>query len=101
MKKIYYIDVDSEFFSEIVWFMNEKVDRLFETRKQAFEYLVKAKNYLKERYNEDLHYEKKIGNTITINLYKVIVPKNVDIHKVEVFDYDYSMIDSRYLCGRY
>lgn len=102
MKKIYYIDCNGEFNSDIYGAINEKVDGYYgKTKREAVECLKQATKYVKERFADWLKTEKKEGNTITLDLYVAKVDDNEDYKNWNIFQYDYQLVDSRYLCGRY
>lgn len=105
MKKVYYVECDSDKargMSLVMW-LNEKAMATFNQRVEAHAHMVERFRTLKWRAEEELKCLKAEGVTVTIDLYKFIVPNSFDIDVDNVWDADYEheLIDSRYLCGRY
>lgn len=107
MKTIYYCECDSnnEVGMDLVYWLNEKFMATFNKRKDANEWLVKKHKYLKTLCFTDVKKIKKQGldTTITFDLYKFKVDDDFDVEVDNPWDknYEYNLIDSRYLCGRY
>jgi len=103
MKKVYFIDCDSEFATDMCGYVNEKFDCGFNTRKEAIAYLIRATKEAKDYFAIGLKEEKEQGNTITLDCYKVLVEDDFDWEEnySPIFEHDHFVIESRYLCGRY
>ena len=112
MKKVYWVDVgcDTHLAQGLVNDMNEKICRGFHSRTRAIGYLKYIYQYLKERYAKDIDdlksycKEYDYDETITIDVYKGVVYNKFDFGDDNFFEEasdNYSLIDSRYLLGRY
>ena len=105
MKKLYYIECDSEYSSEhLVEDINAELGYCgwYPTKKQAHEAMVKCKNEAKKCFADRIALQKKQGNTITIDLWLCEVEDNFDVEENTIWSIDNrQLLECRYLCGRY
>lgn len=105
MKKLYYVDCDSEYSCQT--YLIQDINELgyygwFEKRKDAYEAMISCKREAKKQFADRIAKEKRDGNTITIDLYVCEVDDNFDTEIDSIWSVNNrQLIDSRYLCGRY
>ena len=111
MKKVYYVEADCEngYNDEFVFWANTKVMATFTKRKEAVDWLIGRTRFLKDWCKEEITTMKKnakkhkYNQTITIDCYKFLVDDdfNIEVDNVWDSDYEHTLIDSRYIMGRY
>lgn len=107
MKKVYYVECDCSNSQglDFVFYANEKIMATFTTRKEAVKWLIGRTRFIKEWCKDEIKDMKKryLDLTISVDCYKFLVEDDFDIGVGNVWgnNYEYQMIDSRYLCGRY
>lgn len=104
LKKIYYLDFNTEYGSDLIWELCEEYvgERgFYDTRKEATQVLIQTARRIKEIYKDELKLEG--DNVLTMDLYVGHVPNDFDEGEDDFYEAsdDYHIVESRYLCGRY
>lgn len=105
MKKIYYVECDSEF--SCYTYLVEDINAIgywgfYDTRKEGHNAMVNLKNEAKKLYADEIARERKNGNTITIDLWVAEVEDDFNVEEDSIWSVDErQLLESRYLCGRY
>ena len=105
MKKIYYVDCDSEYACK--GYLTQNINELgywgfYPNKRQGIVAIKKATKLALKEYAKEIEKEKDKGNTITIDLWETMVRDDFDTENDSIWGIDNrNLIASKVLCGGY